>query len=46
VGQFSDASGNTQSFIASPAAVTVPSTFLLFGSVLVGLIGFNRRKTT
>jgi len=46
IGQYTDSTGITQSFIASPAAVPVPSAIWLFGSVLAGFIGFNRRKTT
>ncbi|WP_347989792.1 hypothetical protein [Methylomonas sp. AM2-LC] len=45
VGQFTDSLGITQSFIASPTAVPLPSSLWLFASAPLGFLGFNSRKT-
>jgi len=37
--------GQTRAFLLTPVAVPVPAAAWLFGSAIVGFIGFNRRKT-
>jgi probable HAF family extracellular repeat protein len=44
VGQYTDASGNTQSFIATPTSVPVPAAFWLFGSVLTGFMSIKKYR--
>ncbi|QWF72167.1 hypothetical protein KEF85_06875 [Methylomonas paludis] len=43
-GIYSDTAGHYIGFIATPAAVPLPGTAWLFGTVLVGVTGFSRRK--
>ena len=44
VGSYSNSTG-THGFLATPvSAVPIPTTILLFGSALIGLMGFNRNK--
>lgn len=46
IGQVSGSSGyGRHSFVATPAAIPLPTSALLFGSTLIGLIGFLRHKS-
>jgi probable HAF family extracellular repeat protein len=43
VGEFIDATG-THAFLATPSAIPEPSTWLLLGSGIVGLVWWNKWK--